>query len=426
MSIALFIVYLLTFCYWLFRWGKKHLSNKWFRRILLLAFLLRVGAGVFFTHYVRDLPGNDNWIVFNASIEETSWLLHDTPDFFYKDIFDNNGYKGNPFKSFFFRNGHNFYFNDLKDNLVIKYQAILNVFSGCNHYINVLISNFLVMWSLITLIGVFRRGLQPRWYWTVWAVFLLYPPLILWTSIIQKDMLCLLLFAVILYTYAALKESSSRKHILYWTLLGLSLFFLLLLKNYMAMILVSSLLLVKIAKLSNRYFVRCFWMLLIGIFVFFAISSFFPDSINFPLLLARKQNGFYDINGGQHIASIPLTGHIGSYISNLPNALMNGFLFPLSGYLFGERLGWIGFGSILLFVVLTFCVFLFPRKSGSWQNPFFLLMFAFSLLSYLLIGQSVAYYGALLRYRSIPETIFVVLLLQLIDFQKIRQLYINN
>jgi|GEM_PF-6010867 len=419
MSIGLFIFYLFVFCYWLFRWAKKHLPENWCRNMLLFAFLLRVGIGLLFGHYTRNIEYNDYWRLFKESKIETTWLLHDTHNFFYKDILDNNGYEGNPFASFFFRNGNNLYFNDLRDNLVIKFNAVLNVFSGCNYYINVLIANFLAIWCLLALVKVFRYWLRPGYRWTVFGAFLLYLPLTVWTSNIQKDMLCLMLLACFLFTYSFAKNKIGFKRALYWIVGISSILLLLVIKNYMAMILVVSALLVWMSRPASKHFTRRFWTLLACVFAGFVVSSSLPDSINFPLLLARKQNGFYDIAGAQPIPSIPLSGNIGSYLRNMPHAVMNVFFFPIEKSLFTDRIGWLGMASCLFFLLLTIMAIRFPRKADLWKNPFFLMMFTFCLLEYLLIGEAVAYYGALLRYRAVPETVFCVLLLQMIDFKKI-------
>ncbi|WP_447640780.1 MULTISPECIES: hypothetical protein [Chitinophagaceae] len=422
-TIVLFIFYLFVFCYWLYRWGRSHALDRVFPNVLLIAFLVRIGIGLVFAHYTRDIAGNDSWRLFGDSLEETDWLLHDTPKFLYKDILDNNGYAGNPFTSFFFRNGNNMYFNDLKDNLVIKFNAVLNVFSGSNYYINVLIANFLLMWCLLALSRVFRYWLQPQWCWTVIGILLFYPPLLIWTSNVQKDMLSLMLLGIILYTCSFPKE---KKRVLYWITAGLAWMLLLLTKNYMAILLAGCFTMAWLARPSSAQFSKRLLLLTIGVLFLFALSSFFPDSINFPLLLARKQHGFYEVNGEQPIPSIPLTGHIGSYISNLPHAVMGVFFFPLSKDLLTDRIGWLGMCSCFLFVVLTGLAIRYPRKGNVPKNWFFATLFVFCLLTYLLIGESVAYYGALLRYRSVPETMFCMLLLQRINFQEISSLYINK
>ena len=253
---------------------------------------------------------------------------------------------------------------------------------------------------------------------------MLYLPLILWTVSIQKDMLCLILLAVYLYTYSYIGKQKGLKKITYGMLFVISIFLLLCIKNYMAILLLASTSIVKIADRQSPYFIK---RVVVGVgllFLVFFISSYFPDSVNLPLLLGKKQHGFYDIAGDQPIKSVPLSGNILTYFQNLPNAIFNCFLFPLSADLLTDRIGWIGLVIFFTFIILTLGAIFFPRKCGLWKNSFFVMMFLFCVLSYLLIGESVAYYGALLRYRVIPETIGVILLLQLIDFQKINQLYI--
>ncbi|PZP52696.1 MAG: hypothetical protein DI598_00285 [Pseudopedobacter saltans] len=425
MAIALFGLYLFVFAFWLYRWGSKSLSNL-SKYLVLVGFLLRVAVGVFMAYYTENLEGNDSWKLFNASKEEVNCLIHHPGSFISDGILDNNGYSGNPFTSFFFRNSNNFYFNDLKDNIIVKFNAILNVFSGGNYYVNILIANFLVMWCLLALVKVFRYNLKPDSQWTIIGTFLLYLPLILWTSNIQKDMLCLMLLSVFLYCYSFLGDRYGYKRLLFWMYMFFSVLVLVLIKNYMAIILVGCTVMVRVANPNSTHFTKRFFIAFGLVFVFFMISSFFPNSINFPLLLARKQNGFYDIAGAQPIPSIPLTGNILSYIQNLPNAIFNCFFFPISKNLFVERIGWIGFAIFFLFLALTVLAIKYPRKSGLWSNAFFLMMFSFCLLNYLLIGESVAYYGALQRYRAIPEAIFCILILQLIDFKKINDLYISK
>ncbi|MFT4203262.1 MAG: hypothetical protein QM610_05055 [Chitinophagaceae bacterium] len=420
----LFVLYLLFFSCWLYRWGRKRLSDEVSRWVFLLSFLLRVGVGIGFAYYTRDLAGNDYWRIFRDSKEETDWLLHDTPKFFYKDIWDNNGYKGNPFTGFFYRNGDNGYFNDLKDNLIIKCNAVLNVFSGSNYYVNVLIANFLVMWCLLGLARVCIYGLQPQRRWTVYGVLLLYPPLVLWTSNIQKDMVSLALLAVVLYTYIFQKGKVGWQRLLYWTAFILSLLLMLLIKNYMAMILAVCLVATWLPRPGIRGFARRFLWLLVGCLWLFALCSFFPDSVNLPLMLARKQHGFYEVNGGQPIPSTPLSGDMVTYLRNLPHAVVSVFVFPMERSLLVGPIGWMGLATCVLFLLLTYCAVRFPRGGRPWQSPFFLMLSGFCLLHYLLIGETVAYYGALLRYRSVAEAIFCMLMLQLTDIEKIDRIHI--
>ncbi|HVX49393.1 MAG TPA: hypothetical protein VHB48_04520, partial [Chitinophagaceae bacterium] len=191
MTVLIFILYLLAFC-WLITRIKFFTNSALPKKILVGLFVCKIAAGAVYAWFYalpQYIEGSDTWRFFEASKTETDFLLTN-PWGFIKDIF-HYGYKnaGNLFY------GQNSYWNDLKSNVVIKLLAICNVFTFKNYYCNIILFNFLFFFGPVAFYRVMNQVFAGKMLLMVIAIFLL-PSFMFWCSGIHKDGLLFMALAL--------------------------------------------------------------------------------------------------------------------------------------------------------------------------------------------------------------------------------------
>jgi hypothetical protein len=152
-----------------------------------------------------------------------------------------------------------------------------------------------------------------------------------------------------------------------------------------------------------------------GIVLFFA-SHYFHPSIDLPQKVAKRQSEFMALEGGSYISVETLQPTFVSYLMLLPQGLLNTFLRPY----IGERNSYLYQGSAIetLFCLLFFITAIIFKRTDYKQwvtHPFMLAIFFFALTNYLLIGFTVPFVGAIVRYKSVYELLFLVFFCVLMD-----------
>ncbi|MCY7421312.1 MAG: hypothetical protein LH478_06160 [Chitinophagaceae bacterium] len=358
------------------------------------------------------------------SVKETDWLLS-KPLAFFKDIFT-YGYRdaGNVFS------GTNSYWNDLKSNLVIKLLALCNVLTFKSYYTNIILFNFLFLFGLVGLARVADTHLHAKKWMIALAIFLM-PSTLFWCSGIHKDGLILSLTGMVIFLFHKILEN---KNDAFKRITGclVCLFFIFLLRSYVALALIPALLSWWFCKrLKTHYLVIFSVVYSVGIALFFLLPFLVPG-LNFPAFLSNKQHEFLLLKGGSGLRVLPLEPTIGSFINYLPSALDIAFLRPHLSEAKNPA-SMLALNELLMIAVLLILAFVFPLKNqdnirrGQPPLTFFLLFFGISLL--LIAGYTVTFTGALVRYRSFALPFIVLPLLTFINFQAIKlplRLYRRN
>lgn len=368
-------------------------SLRWL--LPLLALKWAVGCLYGWLFWVK-YQGDDTWHYHQLALDETKILL-ERPLFFIADLFQ-HPYKHSQWTSFF--DSQQSFWKNLQYNILIKLLAVFNVFSKGHYYTNVLFFNLITIWGHYWLFKLLMAIIPTaKKHWLV--VVCLFPPLLFWQSGIRKDGLIFTAIAATLYfSYLLVNNGFHRKYFL-GAFIGFLMVFLL--RNATAVGLLMPLIVYYIWGNKRPFIKYVLASFAIGTFLFFA-SSLGPTAFNLPLKLAERQEKFLALSGGSYMHLPAINGSFTSYVNALPNALNHVFLRP---YL------WEGKSFLLLIAALetAFCwlivivSLLFYRKQlyMNLQKNTFLWLIYIAFLNYLIIGFTVPFAGAIVRYRIVFE-----------------------
>jgi hypothetical protein len=411
----LFLFYFLLFAL-LLKWlCRRKILAVSFTQVFLL-FALKVILGSLYGYLFLSLyGGDDTWVYHAQGINEYNNLIQN-PIRFVTDIFENN-YPGSLMNSLFETN--NSYWKSLEYTVLIKLLAIFNIFSRGEYFVNVILFSFLVMWGNYFLFKVFSKYF-PRLKKILLLLIFFFLPFIFWTSGIRKDGVILLLLGISLYQFSCITGGkASWKN---WVNTILAISFTYVIRNYVALMLIPALICWYIGKKYPAYSLKIFISIyLLFIFIFFASSQFHP-SLNLPEKVARRQHEFIELSGGSYVESDTLQPTIRSYVLNFPQAAAHVFFRP---YPF-ERRSLLFQGSALetYFCLTMFLIsFIFTHKEAGvcLRHPFILACLFFSLSNYILIGYTVPFIGAIVRYKSIYEVLLLAVALIVTDWQRLKR-----
>lgn len=415
MVIALFILYFLGFGYLLTRIKFFTGADLGFSTIISL-FTIKVAAGIILGYVsfylfngLTDYQASNNY-----GIQEYHSLIN-TPQTFFTDIFQSN-YND---KGEFFGSG-NSYWNDLRFNIIYKVLAIVNIFSRGNYFINSLFFNFVSFICSFGLCRVFIH-IYPTKKWGVIAGCFLLPSTLYFSSGIHKDLIVLAALSVFCYAvYFSLLRGFTAKKII---VIILSLLIILLIRNFIAVILLPCAFVWMVSKKYRFPISKSFALLFVtGIIGIFTLQYFFKKTE--PLdIIVNKQQAFFSLGKARtDYAMDSLQPSLTSFVQEAPGALRRSFLSPYPGE-FNHFYMSLFAAEITMYWVLFLIVMLFYRKHILLKNDFILFGIVFTFLIFLFTGYITTNAGALVRYRSIYLPFFITPLLCSIDWQKI---YLNR
>jgi len=416
----LFAGYLCLFAWLITKLGffkKSGLSNAQ----LIILFLLKVMAGIFYgwigIYYGQFAYMYDTWGYHYASIEEYKLLFHNPSEYF-SNLFQ-SGYEDK--YGGFFASGYSWW-NDLKNNMFIKFLSIINVFSFGNYYVNVIFYSFITFTGPVALYRVFSDVFPGKKVHVLLATFLI-PSFAYWTSGIHKDGLVFMAISLIIYhIYFSLKEKKFKLSRIFPLLI--SFIIILSFRNFLLVILVPALfawiLSFRNPKRNAVIFISTY---LISGLLFFSLR-YISSGLDFPQSVVDKQKAFKTLQGNSGIELPELKPTIGSFLINAPQALSSTTLRPHPGDV--KHILSMAAAAETSFLLLLFILFLCWRTNGIKSTSFiwFCIFFSFSFL--LSIGFTVNFLGAIVRYRSIVLPFLLVPVISLIDWERIYSILFNN
>jgi len=337
---------------------------------------------------------SDTWNYHNAGLVEYH-LLFTNP----KEYFTNLFYTGYSYGYHGILQTQNSFWNDLKDNLIIKLVSVLHIFSGGNYYINVVLYNFIIFFGGIGLYRVFKQVYQSNKLLTAVVVFLL-PSVLFFGSAIHKDGLVMALIGLVVFNiWQLLLAGFTFKRVVFIFLPFLLIFFF---RNFVAMALLPALAAWIISQKKNiapyKTFIPVYTAALL---LFFTIQYLLP-SVNLQAYMVQKQADFFSLEkGNTSIQMDTLQATPASFISIAPKAMEHGLLRP---FITDARLSkmLLPLGIELVFYEILVVLFLFFRRQHfTFNHPFIFFSLFFGLSLCLIIGYTVPVIGAIVRYRSI-------------------------
>lgn len=415
MEYLLFVFYLVLFAWLVTRvkfFTRSGLSNSQ----LVILFLLKVMAGIFYgwmgLYYGNLAQMLDTWALHHFGIAEYE-LINTNPHLYFTNLFIDpypNGI-GNFFGS------SDSYWNDLKGNIFVKLLSLFDILSFGNYYVNVIFYSFI---SLFGPIAIFRvmNDLFPGKKLTVLLAAFLVPSFIYWNSGIHKEGIIFLAISFIIYhLYFGWKEKYYPLKRWIGVLSGLAI--LLVLRNFLMLLVLPSILAWLLASRWQKYGLLIFTFVYIFFGILFFTARYFSPGFDFPQSVVSKQQAFLQLQGGGSTIPIKkLEPTAKSFLINTPQAITLSILRPYPTDV--RDLLTLAASLEINLLLFIFLLFLFFRKKNGpiSNNAVYLCLFlSFSIL--LAIGFSVNNLGAVVRYRSIIIPLLVIPMVAQMDWERI-------
>jgi hypothetical protein len=379
--------------------------------LLIGLFIIKVLAGVAYGMYFKTpamFDKSDTWRFYRESLSETQLLLHQ-PILFVKSLFTHSDTETGGLFS-----GKNSYWNDLKDNIIIKLFAVCNVFTRNNYYLNVIFFNFSYLFGLVAFYKLVQIHSRTHQYLLLIAIFLM-PSFLFWGSGIHKDGLLFSALGVVFYSfYRIIKKEAKAMH---WVALIICLPLIFSIRNYLAIALFPSLLGWWLADRNNQRLQFYFLAVYLGCLLALMIVALFGDHYNALYYLVNKHQEFLLLNGNSAIVVPPLTPTTESMAKYLPTAIDIAFFRPHILEIKNPAYA-MAFAEILLSTAIT-VTFLWLAKNKRKMPNFYIFCFYFGLSILLLDGYTVTFTGAIVRYRSLMSPIIIAPMVGMIPFIRI-------
>jgi hypothetical protein len=413
----LFFVYLLLGCYLVTRIPfirKAGIGNK----TIIALFLAKVLAGLLIGWLSNKYnPGTSDYWWINADGWLEYQLLRTDPREFFSNIFRSSydHYDG-------FFNSIGSYWNDLKNNIIIKILAFCNIFTRGNYYVNSLFLNFFAFMGSVALYRVFSHIYIHKKRLLIAGCFLL-PSTLYFTSGIHKDLVVYTMLAFLCYAvYFSVEQHISLKRIL---IICLTMLGLLLIRNFVLIMIIPPILAFIICMKKGwkpwLVFSSTYLLMILGISL---VSWIYPSLA--PLqIIVQKQQDFLNLPVAASQLPMPvLTADPASFVQHFFLAVNHGFLRPYPWEPAGPFLFPLSI-ELYFYLFLMACAFFFRDRANEKSSPFIYLSICFALSLLLINGYIVPNMGSLVRYRSIYWPFLIVPLLAIIRLPKVLNKHIN-
>lgn len=414
LNYAIFILLLAASFYYLPKWKSINNTGLSPRTIRILLFI-KLAAGLllgWITH--RFYKANDYWDMNKEGFKEYQ-LLKDHPMEFLTNLF----YSPYTDKYGRFFNAVGSYWNDLRNNIVIKLVALSNLISGGSYYLNSLLFNICSFLGCIFLFKLFIK-IFPEKYWQSIVCAFLIPSTLYFTSGIHKD---LLVFTSLCFYFNYLHRLANEKYEIKLLIkLFISLLIILLVRNFVVVPLLPLslvyLLAVKSSFRTSTLFISVALLAFITLLIFDLTESAYS-----PLqLIVDRQYDFLQLEpGDSQLVVQELQPNLKNFVLNLPTSLEHVFLRPYiweQGNFFYLPIAVELMLLQLLLVVLPF----YFKSSNCYDKPLLYLFVFFSLFMFVVIGFTIPNLGAIVRYRSIYLPFLAFPLLCSINWSKLKRI----
>jgi hypothetical protein len=386
-------------------------------KIILLLFSIKVAVGVIgglVSHFLMNDASDMHFYTVQSLMEYDNLIHH--PTIFFTDSLPTAYEQG---LGDFFGSSNSFW-NDLRNNILIKTMGVLNIFSRGNYYINSLFFNVVGFLGHIALFKIFKH-IYPKQHWAIVVGCFLLPSTLYFTSLIGKDILIFVALSFFCYSlYFSLENKCTTKRIFF---LILSFISVLLIRNFIAVILlpcafawyVSSRFTIKPLKVFGAFFLLAF----AGII----LSQFLSEKYNPLKIVVEKQQAFFGLGiAKSQYQNDTLQPTIKSFATAAPVALRHSFLSPYPTEFNNIYLN--GFAAeILLYLLLFAMVFIFKNDKNNININFIVFALIFTTLIFLFTGYITTNAGAMIRYRSIYFPFLILPILCNINWNKIRKAF---
>lgn len=392
------------------------LSSNTIRLLFVLKVLAGFALGWISLHYYGHKPSDNDYWKMNKEGWEEYELLVNHPKTWLTNLFSSpyeTGYSG------FFNSVQSFW-NDLRNNLVLKLVSAFNIFSRGDYYINSLFMNFIGFFGHIALFRFFSNIYKERKKALIIGCFLL-PSMLYFSSGLHKDAVIFTALAFFLFVLQR-AFSGAKNGLKGWLVIVISLLLLLLIRSYVVMLLIPACTGYYLCKKNSwPYWLNYGIVYIITVVLFFSISKLSPGT-DPPATVVKKQQDF--ATTGFAKTAVPLDtleANFTSFAKNTPQALNHALLRPYP--LEHPSSFMIPMAAELFIYELLFILFLFFRiKEPGRTDPMVILLYIFTFTALLNIGYIVNNLGTIIRYRSLYLPFLITPVLALTNWKKLMSL----
>lgn len=377
----------------------------------LLVFFLKVAAGLIlyliYSHYYGDRSSSDIFRYYDDAVLIRDHGRHDWRD--YLAMISGIG-DGNEEISSIYNSMNNWYrsddaFIDGNARFLIRFHALVLLISGGNYHVHYILSAFIGFLGGLFLWKGFYR-LDPRHSLPSLFIIFLIPSTLLWTSAVLKESFLFLALGLLFYSLIRFIKGSFGWKATVAMIISLLLFTLL--RPWMG---IASLLIAGFVLITGRLGIR--WQLMIaGITLLSVIALDTANLIGISDILISKQEQFRSLSAVNGTAGqLALPDFLGTpvpLLTSIPLALFNALLQPnpLSASSAFEWVCAIEQLFLLLTILFLLMRFITPESPAAW-----LFLLFFSVTALMIIGATVPYTGAIVRYRSIMMPLLMLAIL---------------
>ena len=391
--------------YWL---TKTNIIILSFGQCMLIMFVKCIIGCIYGYLFLTVYKGDDTWQYHQLSLQEYE-VLKTNPLFFITDLFQHH-YQQSQALTFF--NSESSYWKDLQYNILIKMLAVFNLFSRGHYYINVFFFNVVTFWGHYFLYKLLITYLPTKKQLLFLTIFL-FPPLLFWESGIRKDGLIFPAITGCIYYFTLLFHARGRgKHIIMCIICLLWVF---LIRNFVALSLVPVFIAYYISVHYNKRAIPVTIITMVICVVLFFLTRFAPDSLNLPRQMAERQHKFMELKGNSFLPIEPLNDKVSSYVGDLPAAINHSFLRPYITEGKSPLLLVSALENLLMIVILIGAFIHYRSLLNTLKSPLWLLLISFAVINYLMIGFTVPFFGAIIRYRILFEVLLIIPLIICVD-----------
>lgn len=314
-------------------------------------------------------------------------------------------------------------FNDNKT--IMRFNAIVRLFSFGNIYIHMVIMAFLSFLGCFVLFKALRSVFKTNKHLLLFSAFLV-PSCWFWTSGLMKEGLMMLAVGFAFYFLVKLYHKFTI-----WSLLGfvISCSLMFTSKVYVLPAFLPAVFFLFVAKKMNiKYQLITFASILLvsGVLVVFSGNIFGYDIIS---TLSGKQNDFINYielqdDPGSTYNLTRLSPSLKSFLLLIPEGLLNSFFRPFPSEV-NSAFMLFSFLEIVLFVIIAILTIIFFKKPDTDTMRFILFSAMFILFLYVVVGVYTPNTGSIVRYRTPALPFLVAMMFSMIDLERLVNLKQN-
>lgn len=321
-------------------------------------------------------------------------------------------------------------FND--NRTVIRFNAVIHLFSLGYYHVHSLLLSMLSFIGLVSIFKVYNHKFKNRKKELIIACFLI-PSVLFWGSGILKE--SILLFGLGVFILAFTKILYVKNKFGPICLGMVSICLLATTKTYILIIMIPSILAWIFIHYTKTTKVGAVFLLVNTLLIGIAFNAEkIYGHVNVLSDLEQKQRDFINVAKSTKATSTieleRLNESIGSFITTMPNAFINGLFRPSIFEIKNVFFALSAFENSTL-IILLILVFVCFKKPSLEQLPYIYFGIYFTILLSILIGWTVPVLGAIVRYKIPCLPFLYCVLLLCIDFKKVKNkfkilLHANN